>query len=586
MQRIYTHFTNLYGEATARKYWKSIKDQIINFTKKNPQIPQSPKLVSSSDTILITYGDQFQDDNRRPLVVLSDFLQAYIGDTINTIHILPFFPYSSDDGFSVIDYTKVDPALGDWKDIQKINSEYFLMFDFVLNHISRESDWFQHYLNGDTNYQDYFIEVDPNIDLSDVVRPRALPLLTQVSTSQGKKHVWTTFSSDQIDLNYLNPDVALDMIKILLEYVSKGAKYIRMDAIAYLWKEVGTKSIHLPQTHEFVKFVRSILDAAAPQVMLITETNVPHYENISYFGKPIELVFQGNNIIRSDEAQMVYQFSLAPLILHTFLTQNSAKLTKWALSLDLPVKNTFFFNFIASHDGIGVRPAEGILTGNEIQKLADQTLRNKGDVSFKKNPDGTLSPYELNITLFDFLNEPLVENFEIAINRFMASQVIMLSLAGIPGIYIHSLIGSSNCLDCVSLTGRARSINREKFNWQNFSKQLDNPESRAAKILSRYKHILDIRRDLPAMAPDIPHKILFLDDRVFALVRDTPNPETALLCIINISTQNVNLEISRKVLGLENHEFINVINSTVIMSKGDYLTINLSPYEYIWLIKK
>ena len=237
-----------------------------------------------TDSILITYGDQFRQEGLPPLRTLEAFCDEFLQGLVPGVHILPFFPYSSDDGFSIIDYRQVDPNLGSWVEVERIARRYRLMADAVLNHCSREHAWFKAFLRGDPAYRDYFITVDPTEDLSQVVRPRALPLLTSFQTSHGEQHVWTTFSADQVDLNYANPDVLLEIVDVLLGYLAHGAQAIRLDAIAYLWKEIGTSCIHLPQTHRAVQFFRLLLDAAAPGAVLITETNVPHQDNVAYFG--------------------------------------------------------------------------------------------------------------------------------------------------------------------------------------------------------------------------------------------------------------------------------------------------------------
>ncbi len=282
------HLVGLYGreagEQAVRKLSARLDKFLRDFGSKAVSPPAQTQVLTEKDAMLITYGDQFSEPAKPPLQSLNDFLNQYLTRALNAVHILPFYPYTSDDGFSVVDYRAIDPALGTWDHVTHLGSGYKLMFDAVINHISRQSDWFQGYLAGSDTYRDYFIEADPATDLSQVTRPRALPLLTPVETSAGPRHVWTTFSDDQIDLNFANPDVLLEIIDILLLYLEKGAKFIRLDAIAYLWKEIGTTCIHLPQTHRVVKLIRTIFDAVAPGTVIITETNVPHEDNISYFG--------------------------------------------------------------------------------------------------------------------------------------------------------------------------------------------------------------------------------------------------------------------------------------------------------------
>ena len=313
---------------------------------------------SQNNILLITYGDSIcQQNGKSPLNTLSHFLETHLQEIITGVHILPFCPYSSDDGFAVIDYLAVNSELGTWDDIQRITQKFELMADLVLNHVSSQSQWFQNYLQGTQPGCDYFVEVDPNSDTSGVVRPRSSPVLVAVETKSGTKHVWATFSADQIDLNFANPEVLLEFVTILLFYVQMGAKYIRLDAIGYLWKQLGTSCIHLPETHAMVRLLREILELVDPSIALITETNVPNRENLSYFGN-------------RNEAHLIYNFSLPPLILNALLQGKAEHLKTWMMSMPPAPLGCAYFNFTASHDGIGLRPTEGLLTASEYQTFA------------------------------------------------------------------------------------------------------------------------------------------------------------------------------------------------------------------------
>ncbi|MEM7348922.1 MAG: sugar phosphorylase, partial [Chloroflexota bacterium] len=523
---ILNHLEFIYGGAEAPVIFEPLKARLAEFKAQHP--PAAPQRlgqrVTEADAVLITYGDQIQEPNKSPLQSLGETFSESLAEAISTIHILPFYPYSSDDGFSVIDYKAVDPALGSWDDVNRLGQTFRLMFDAVINHISAKSVWFQGFLHSETPYSDYFLTEDPETDLSQVTRPRALPLLTPVETPDGTKHVWTTFSTDQIDLNYQNPQVLLEIIDVLLRYVSQGAEFIRLDAIAFMWKDVGTTCIHLPETHRIIQLFRAVLDVVAPNVILITETNVPHEENISYFG-------DGQN-----EAQMVYQFPLAPLILHTFHTGDATILKQWAAGLGNLPETATYFNFIASHDGLGIRPAEGILTSDQIQTLVDKTLAHGGHVSYKNNPDGSQSPYELNITLFDALSNPNADEDEsLQIDRFMASQAIMLALAGVPGIYIHSIFGSANDHVGMRETGRARTINRQKWLRAEVEAVLANENSRANKVFHRYLRLLKLRKNHPAFHPNGKQQVIDSSAPFFILHRISPDESKQVLCIHNIS---------------------------------------------------
>jgi len=577
IQKIHEHLDFLYGPEVADEYSKRILD-IFN---RYPEIHIHEKSAANSyeltqkDSLLITYGDIVQEANEPSLKTLDKFLSNNLDGLINAVHILPFYPYSSDDGFSVIDYRQVDPSLGSWEDVRNLAASKRIMFDAVINHISQESEWFKRFLASDPHYTGYFIVPEPDWDFSDLVRPRTSPVLTEFQTKTGKKRVWTTFSADQIDLNFSNPEVLLEILDLLVFYVSQGASLIRLDAIAYLWKESGSPCIHLEETHRVVKLMRLVLDMTGKDVVVITETNVPHDENISYFGN---LDPQTGS---TDEAHMVYQFPLAPLVLHTLMTGSAGPISKWVDSLH---ESGIFFNFIASHDGIGVMPAKGVLSEQEVKAIVDQVLAHGGKVSHKSNPDGSQVVYELNTTLFDALNDPQNPNANLDIPRFMASQVILLSLAGVPGIYYHSLFGSRNSQSNLQRTGRARSINREKFDLSELETILNDPGSHQAQVFLQYKHLMSMRINQAAFHPQGEQKVLFLDDRVFSLLRTSPDGSSRILTMVNISSDTVKLSIDTQELGITAQEKLeDLISRTIFEDKSGRLELSLEPYQALWL---
>ncbi len=517
--------------------------------------------LSERDAILISYGDHLREPERAPLRTLAEFCDEQLREVVSGIHVLPFYPYSSDDGFSVIDYRQVDPALGTWDDVARLGQNFRLMFDGVINHISAQSEWFQAFLRDDPKYRDYFIVVEGDPDLAPVVRPRTLPLLTEFTTPSGVKRVWTTFSADQIDLNYANPDVLLDMIDVLLFYSAHGAELIRLDAIAYLWKELGTPCLHLPQTHRVIQLLRAILDEVAPHVLLITETNVPHQDNLSYFG-------DGRN-----EAQLVYNFALPPLTLHTFHTGNATALSGWAAGLASPSSETTFFNFLASHDGIGLNPARGILRDAEIDALVQQVVAHGGRVSYKHNPDGSRSPYELNINYFDALSDPQGgEARALQSDRFVAAHAIMFSLAGMPGIYFHSLLGSRGWPEGVTLTGQNRTINRQKLDRAEVERELLDPQAQRHHVFNRLKQLLQIRAATGAFHPQSAQEVLTLSDHVFAVERTSAVEQ--VLCLHNVTSQPQTIQLKSNWLpGTD----------LVTARKMTGHTVTLTPYQVLWL---
>ncbi len=471
----------------------------------NPATTTGLASGSAREAVLITYGDMVQAPDAPPLQVLDRFLARHIGDAFSTLHLLPFFPYSSDDGFSVIHFRQVNPDLGTWHDVEQLAARYRLMVDLVLNHVSRQSGWFRDFESGVAPGRDYFITSDPGVDLSAVVRPRATPLLTPVQTRRGRQHVWTTFGPDQVDLNFANPDVFFELLDILLFYVSCGARIIRLDAIAYLWKQPGTRCIHLPETHDVVKLMRAFLELVAPGVVLLSETNVPHAENISYFGA-------------GDEAHWVYQFALPPLVLQALVHGDASALTAWARDLTPPPPGCSYLNFTASHDGIGVRPLEGLVSGAVLNDLVRHVKARGGRVSSKTNADGSESPYELNITYFDAVGGGDLDE---QVARFLCSQTLPLCLQGVPAVYFQSLVAAPNDLAGVHRTGAARSINRHKWQEQELDSLLNQPDSPSARILPVYLQRLRLRASHAAFDPVAPQRVLDLHPGLFTVERGT-----------------------------------------------------------------
>lgn len=558
MTNLLSHLIFLYGVARARQLLARVEQLLAEY---RTRIKPRDGTLTERDSLLITYGDQVQALNEKPLQTLNKFCAQHLTNIVSGIHILPFYPWTSDDGFSVVDYRQIDSTLGDWDDISAMQRHFRLMFDGVINHISAESEWFKGFLRDDPRYRDYFITVTGDPDLSQVVRPRALPLLTPFQTPSGEKKVWTTFSDDQIDLNYENPEVLLEILDILLLYIERGATFIRLDAIAYMWKEIGTTCIHLPQTHHIIQFLRAALNEAAPHVHLITETNVPHTDNISYFG-------DGTN-----EAQLVYNFALPPLTLHTFHTSDARILSDWAKTLTLPSDKTTFFNFLASHDGIGLNPARGILSNSDIDSLVDRVLAHGGLISYKHNADGTQSPYEMNINYFDALSNPNGdEPLDLQVNRFIAAQAIMLSLIGVPAIYFHSLFGSRGWLAGVQQTGRNRTINREKLQFDELQNQLADENSLRSKVFTKYRQLLKARSSSPAFHPHGTQTILDLHPAVFAIERSSPDGAARALCLHNVSQRTIS--------------FSTKYEAATDLFTGQTIqisSITLVPYQVLWL---
>jgi len=548
----------IYGKSIAQEAISQLSELIHKYRQ---HIKSEPYHLSEKDTILITYGDQVQRLHETPLESLYDFLDVTLKGSINSVHILPFYPYSSDDGFSVVNYSEVDPKLGSWKEIELISGKYRLMVDGVINHISQFSDWFKAYLAGDENYKDFFTEVDPSIDLSSVVRPRATPLFHDYEDSEGKTHyVWTTFSRDQVDLNYANYKVLLAVLDALFYYIQMGATLIRLDAIAFIWKEIGTDCVHLRQTHELIQLMREVLHELAPEVIIITETNVPHDENISYFGSG------------DDEAQMVYNFALPPLLVHSVLSHNTCKLTQWAQSLSLPNDKVCFFNFTASHDGCGLRPVSGLLSEEEIEKMGETVQANGGLVSYRNTPEGQ-KPYELNCSYIDMLSSPS-DSQNLRTKRMLLTQAATLAMPGVPGIYFHSIIGSRNYHEGVKLSGVNRTINREKLNVDRLKEELEEKGSLREGVFNEYIKLIQIRTSEKAFDPFVAFEFLELHESLFSIYKHAQGE--SILALHNFSEGHVQCELPSNVPST----VIELIEGVTLENEG---TFCIPPYTAMWL---
>jgi sucrose phosphorylase len=568
---------SLYGAQAARRAVQEVRQLLDDFRPRLPRLPQSSGSqrrlgLTQRDALLIAYGDAVHEEGRAPLRTLREFCENHLRQVISGIHLLPHFPSTSDDGFSVTDYFAVNPALGSWEDVTELGRSFDLMFDAVFNHMSAQSEWFLRFLRDEPEYRNFFVTVEGHPDLSQVVRPRALPLLTEFQSVAGPRQAWTTFSADQVDLNFKNPGVLLAMLRALLFYIERGARFIRLDAIAYLWKNIGTPCIHLSQTHQVIQVMRAVLDEIAPHILLITETNVPHTDNISYFG-------DGTN-----EAQLVYNFALPPLVMHALLRGDATYLTRWAQSLALPSDRVAFFNFLASHDGIGLNPARGLLPESEIDFLVERCQAHGGFISYKHTAAGSKTPYEMNIVFFDAVNNPsAAEPLQTQVDRFLVSQAILLALRGLPGIYFHSLFGSHNDREAALSTGISRRINRQKLSRARLEAELMEEHSVRACVFSRYQDCLRVRRNQAAFHPNGGEIVLACDPRVFALLRTSPDGRERVLCLHNVSREAV--AVSEAVA-----EFSSGDTLTDLLNEGPQRSnvagrqpLTLRPYQVTWI---
>ncbi|MEO9476722.1 MAG: alpha-amylase family glycosyl hydrolase [Cyclobacteriaceae bacterium] len=547
MQKIKTLLSTVYSEEQVEHILSEIDVMISNYSQENAPA----KGLDHTDVALITYGDQVLKEKLPPLQSLSEFVKEYLASAISIVHVLPFYPYSSDDGFSVIDYKAVNPEWGNWDDMKALSTDFRLMFDAVINHMSAQSEWFQKYLLDDPQFKDFFVDGSQFKDLSKVVRPRTSPL---VHDFNGKK-VWTTFSRDQVDLNYANPDLFLRILDVLCYYAEQGGTIIRLDAIGFMWKADSTTCIHLDETHNLIKAMRAVLEIVYPEIILISETNVPHAENVSYFGN-------------GDEAHMVYNFALPPLVAFSLLSGDASKLKKWVSNLEIPGGESCFFNFLASHDGVGLRPVQDILDENEIEMITASAASNGGRISYR-SAGGVDKPYEVNCNYFSLLKGK-EQNEQLGIKRMLLAHAVLLSLPGLPAIYFHSLLGSQNDLQGLERLGYPRAVNREKLYYEELENELADTGNRRYAIFSEIKRMIKVRKKLPQFDPYGSFEPIQTNDSLLAFIR--PGKTGDLLCYFNFSDQHQSIRLEGS--------YINQLSGNTISDD-----VELRPYEYIWLVK-
>ena len=527
-------------------------------------------LWSQKDAMLITYGDSLIDGVYKPLDLLRDFLGEHLKGVVNGVHILPFFPFTSDDGFAVTDYRKVNPTLGDWPDISRIAGDWHLASDLVLNHVSSQGTWFNAYRQGQSPYDAFFYEASPEDDLSMVVRPRTTPLLQEIETAMGPRHVWCTFSHDQVDLNFRNPEVLLEIIRIIRLHIDRGVKIIRLDAVAFIWKEPGTPSIHLPQTHAIVQLLRVLADFAQEPVVLLTETNVPKAENLSYFG-------------HLNEAHWIYNFPLPPLILHAMLSGDAHFLSNWLRAMPPAPQGCAYLNFSASHDGIGMRPAEGLLPDEEIARMISTVQESGGRASMRALPNGGTSVYELNATFFSAMSRTYRGDTAHHIDRFVCSQTIVMSIEGVPAFYIHAVLATENDLEGVARRGMNRAINRHRWDYPELRTRLADPESAQAQVLTALSERLKLRAKQPAFHPNATNFTLDLDDRVFAVWRQAPDRSQSVFALHNVSAEQVDLP-PRAMNLIADEDWVDLLSGETLHPEEDGVT--LAPYQCRWITNR
>ncbi len=551
-----------YSRQDINYYIDQIKKIIKQFNGKNKK---KKKDVNEKTSLLICYGDSiFAQNQKHSLKVFKNFFHKKLSKYFNSVHFLPFYPSSSDSGFAVKDHYKIDSKLGTWTDIKNFSKKIDIMADIVINHSSARGLWFKNFLKKKRPGKDYFLTVNSKFNTSKVVRPRDHKLLKRINFFKQIDYLWRTFSPDQLDLNFKNPTVLLRFIKIMINLIDNGVTIFRLDAIAYLWKESGTKCINLKKTHDVVKLLRIISSQLNKQSVLVTETNLPERENLSYFGK-------------NDEANWIYNFSLSPLLLHTFLFENSFYLNKWSKKLPESKYGNCYLNFLASHDGIGIRPTEGILNNKDLKDFLSRLKKNGSKFSYRTIQNKSKKVYEANITVFNALkksnNDP---EGKFSFERYVAAHAIMFSFEGIPALYLNSLFGKSNDEAKYIITGNNRDINRYKWNYNNIMGKLNDNKSKQSVFYKNLGNLLNIRRKQKAFHPNAKRFNFDLGSKMFAFKRVSIDKKQSIICITNVTSKNQDLKLNKKLIQCKD-----LINPKIKLKNKNYLI--MKPFQTLWL---
>tara|TARA_B100000212_G_scaffold341582_1_gene325188 strand:+ start:3231 stop:4964 length:1734 start_codon:yes stop_codon:yes gene_type:complete len=567
VQNVTAHLAELYPDYDT----PTLTDQCLKAMEINELVLPSDSdsaLWNNDDIVLITYADSITSESKTPLETLKQFLDRHLKEVFSVVHILPFFPYSSDDGFSVIDYSSVNQSHGDWRQIEAVGEHFKIMGDLVLNHCSTRSLWFENFKKGRDPGKDFFITVEPDAAIDQVVRPRTSGLLRPTRTDLGEILVWCTFSHDQADLNFKNPMVLLEFLKIIHRYLEKGISWFRLDAVGFVWKELGTSCINLPKTHTIIKLIRLMIEKKMKKSVLITETNLPNVENLSYFGD-------------DDEAHLIYNFSLPPLLLNTLITGDHSQLKRWIMTMPPARPGTAYLNLLASHDGIGLRPIEGLLSATELKKLIDTMIGFGGQLSYRTTKANDEQPYEINISLWDALAGTVEQGKDnCQFNRFICAHAILLSLEGIPAIYIHSIVATENDLARLRNTGNLRSINRHVWDQEELESNLANADSRHSRALNRLLTLIRVRKKQKAFHPNAKMLTLHLGPGLLGFWRQSLDREQNIFAIFNVTNETRMLDTGALNLTIDK-TWTDLLDGASVTDRSGLL--ELEPYRFLWI---
>jgi glycosidase len=604
----------VYG-SEAEELFLEIVQLLDSFLEQQPKAPDQsipnvlhiPKF-SHKDIILNSYPDSIISESTSPLAALRKFGEEFLSNTINGIHILPFYPWDTDRGFSVLDYYEVDPRNGSWQDIRAIASTFdSLMIDVVINHASIDNSIVQQALLKQ-DYHNYVLTFDdqnkPSHDeLVKITRARPSPVLTRYALvkdsfdndkatlvhpeEKGQGWVWTTFSRSntpdgnidtrQVDFNFKNSKVFIEFLKIILEYISHGARWIRLDAIGYLWKEIGTNCLHRPQTHVITQLYSEILALLESfSIVLIAEVNEPQEKALQYLG-----------LTEEPESDMIYLFTHFPLAVHAILSGTAKYYMNWLPSL-IPAIGKLFVTVLGTHDGMGQKPIGDWLPSSEKEFLQTTLVNKHGALpNFAHLSGGQKIIYELCSTPWSFINpKNSKHDRKIAIRRYSAVFTLGLMIKGVPSIYINGLLGIPNSEETLD---ENRTVNRQRLNESELLNILRDEANINSQILTELLRITEIRQNEPSFDLAGRFKPVTIHDSIVSIILSSNDQKDNLLAMVNVSNEIVNLKLDLKNLGGNKQRpeihLVDILANEIIRETSNIseISVMLEPYQARWI---
>ena len=542
--------------------------QILSSASGNGDIPTKGNPWTVDDVVLITYADTVVEADQPALVSLRTFINSQLSDFAGVIHVLPFLEASSDGGFAVASHDCLESRHGDWNDLADLAEGRKLMADLVLNHVSASHPWVRQFLRDQEPGRSCVLEASPDPCWDNVVRPRSSALFTKLQGPISMRQVWTTFGPDQVDVDWSHPEVLLGFTRLLARMVAHGVRWIRLDAVGFVWKEPNTSCIHQPQAHQLVEILRQLLTIACPDGVVVTETNVPEQENLSY-------------LRTGREAHLAYNFPLPPLLLEAAVSGSADLLNRWLSRWPSLPESTSLLNFTACHDGVGLRPLEGLMPPSRLMDLLIACEQRGGLVSHRRWAAGNEVPYEINISWWSAMADGGLDPSYWQRERFLLTQLMVLALPGVPALYLPALLATANDLGRFRRTGHRRDLNRPQFKKSSVERRLQDPDSDAAAVLVALKQAIAVRATQPALHPDGQLQVL-TPDRVDRVVLHRSHAGHDLVAVHNVTSTRLTLD-PFGLLDLEDTDpWVDCLSGRTLEPCRRHL---LNPYEVLWLVR-